>query len=146
MVMVSHAAYPKLKNENGPASLSPYWIQDILRRRIGYRGMVISDDLEMQAVLKLGIESAAVGTVAAGADIYMVCHDAGLITRAYEAVLREAERSSAFRRKVQASAARLRRAKASARRSEASKKSSRPQSLGKLRESFQKLAEECAKA
>src|SRR6202167_4679480 len=55
MVMISHAAYPQVTREdtreNTPASLSKVWITDILRNRIGYRNLIVSDDLEMGGVL-----------------------------------------------------------------------------------------------
>ncbi len=143
MVMVAHAAYSRIGGEIGPASQSKFWIQNVLRRKIGYRGLVISDDLEMQAVLRLGIEAVAVGAIAAGSDIYMVCHDAGLITQAYEAVLREAEKSAAFRQKIRASAGRLRQAKTAARSGTPSARRRIP-SVEKLRESFAALAGDCA--
>ena len=44
-VMVAHAAYPAVTKSGIPASLSTKWITEILWRRIGYRGLVISDDL-----------------------------------------------------------------------------------------------------
>src|SRR3954468_11807160 len=46
-VMVAHAAYPQVTRDTLPASLSAKWVTDILRKRIGYRGLVVSDDLEM---------------------------------------------------------------------------------------------------
>src|SRR5258708_27198579 len=51
LVMVSHAAYPMVTKDRTPASLSKLWITDILRRRIGYRNLIVSDDLEMGGVL-----------------------------------------------------------------------------------------------
>ena len=51
MVMISHAAYPQVTREKTPASLSKVWITDILRKRIGYRNLIVSDDLEMGGVL-----------------------------------------------------------------------------------------------
>ena len=50
-VMVSHAAYPKVTKAKLPASLSRMWITDILRKRIGYKNLIVSDDLEMEGVL-----------------------------------------------------------------------------------------------
>jgi beta-N-acetylhexosaminidase len=142
MVMVGHAAYSRTGGDGEPASQSAFWIKDVLRRRIGYRGLVISDDLEMHAVLKRGIEAISIGTIAAGADIYMVCHDAGLITRACEAVLGEAEKSVAFRRRVQESARRLRRAKLQ----QKSPTKGRVIAVDKLRASIEAFARECGKA
>jgi beta-N-acetylhexosaminidase len=99
MIMVSHAAYPQTPGGKRPASVSPYWITTILRKRIGYRGLTFSDDLEMGGVLKfLPIEGAAIEAIRAGMDLIEVCHSPELILRAYEALVTEAERSAAFRR------------------------------------------------
>ncbi len=77
-------------------------------RRSATAGLVVSDDLEMGGVLKVAsIEEAAVGTVQAGADMYLVCHNEELVHRAYEAILKEAERSSRFRTKVETAAKRI---------------------------------------
>lgn len=140
MVMVGHAAYSRSEDAE-PASQSAFWIRDVLRRRIGYRGIVISDDLEMHAVVKRGIEAISIGTIAAGADIYMVCHDAGLITRAYEAVLNESEKSVAFRLRVMESARRLRKTK-----SDRKSSARRAVSIDRLRMAIEAFARECGKA
>jgi beta-N-acetylhexosaminidase len=55
MVMISHAAYPAVTHDQTPASLSNIWITDILRKRIGYRNLIVSDDLEMGAVLSAAL-------------------------------------------------------------------------------------------
>jgi len=98
MAMVSHASYPNARGKHLPASVSAYWITAVLRKRIGYRGLVFSDDLEMGGILKfMPIEEAAIAAVRAGMDLMEICHSPELILRAYEALLREAERSGAFR-------------------------------------------------
>jgi beta-N-acetylhexosaminidase len=107
-VMVSHAAFPSVTKERAPASLSKKWITDILRKKIGYRGLVCSDDMEMGAVLAAApIEEAAVGHIRAGGDLCLICHQQELIMRAYEAMVREAERDRAFRRRVEDSVRRV---------------------------------------
>jgi len=107
-VMVAHCAYPEVTGEALPASISKKWIDGVLRKKIGYTGLVVSDDLEMGGVLKVtSIEDAAVATVQAGADMYLVCHNRELVHRAYEAILKEAERSSRFRAKVETAARRI---------------------------------------
>jgi beta-N-acetylhexosaminidase len=99
MIMVSHAAYPMTPGGDRPASVSPYWITTILRKRIGYKGLTFSDDLEMGGVLKfLPIEGAAIEAIRAGMDLIEICHRPELILRAYEALVAEAERSAAFRK------------------------------------------------
>ena len=108
MVMVAHCAYSAVTGEGLPASISRKWIDGVLRKKIGYKGLVVSDDLEMGGVLKVRtIEEAAVETIAAGADIYLVCHNLELVDRAGEAILKEAERSKVFREKVTVAAGRV---------------------------------------
>ena len=107
-VMVSHAAYPKIESPARPASLSKFWIEEVLRKQLGYRGLVISDDMEMGGVLtQTSIEEACLAAIAAGTDVVEVCHRADRILGAYEAVLREAERSAAFARIVERAALRV---------------------------------------
>ncbi len=96
-IMVGHAAYPAVTRDKTPASISRKWIMDILRKRLGYRGLVLCDDLEMGGVQAAApIEQAAVETLRAGADIFMACHKEEIVWRAYQAVLREAERDRRF--------------------------------------------------
>jgi beta-N-acetylhexosaminidase len=97
MIMVNHAAYPDTPGGNRPASASPYWITTVLRKRIGYKGIIFSDDLEMGGILKFQpIEEAVIGAVRAGMDLMEICHSPELILRAYESLLTEAERSKSF--------------------------------------------------
>jgi beta-N-acetylhexosaminidase len=107
-VMVAHAAYPQVTNGRTPASLSRTWIADVLRTKVGYRGLIISDDLDMGAVLATGpIEEAAVGCIRAGADMFLVCHKEDQIRRAHEAVMREAERDRTFAEQVRQASRRV---------------------------------------
>jgi beta-N-acetylhexosaminidase len=98
MVMVNHASYPDQKGGDRPASASSFWIKTVLRKRIGYRGLIVSDDLEMGGILKfMPVDEAAVAAMRAGTDLMLICHSAELILRSYEALVGEAERSGAFR-------------------------------------------------
>jgi beta-N-acetylhexosaminidase len=108
-VMVSHATYPKVSRDQTPASLSKKWITDILRKKIGYSGLIASDDLEMGGVLAAApIERAAVEFVRAGGDLCLICHKEEFVTRAYEELTREAGRDSRFRTRVAEAARRVR--------------------------------------
>lgn len=99
MVMVNHAAYPETQGKNRPASVSPYWISSVLRKRIGYRGIVFSDDMEMGGILTfLPIEEAVIAAIRSGMDLLEICHRPKLIVRACEALVAEGERSAAFRK------------------------------------------------
>jgi beta-N-acetylhexosaminidase len=98
IVMVNHAAYPQTADPKPPASVSKFWIQTVLRKRIGYRGIILSDDLEMGGVTKfMPIEEAGIAAVRVGSDLLEICHHPEPILRVYEALLREGERSAAFR-------------------------------------------------
>jgi len=108
IVMVAHAAYPAVTKTGLPASLSSKWITEILRRKIGYRGLVISDDLEMGGVQAVApIDEAAVETLRSGADMFLVCHNEAHVWRTYEAVVRESEGDPKFARQVTAAARRV---------------------------------------
>ncbi len=182
-VMVSHAAYPAVTHDEVPASLSRKLITEILRHKIGYRGVVVSDDLEMGAAIlgaqppqpdtpvrhvreaklanshwsktKLSsrtnapreghpersgaaaerrayafrsprnkpsgdppigehtandadlIARAALGTLRAGADMYLVCRRADAVMDSFQSILREAERDRRFAAQIAESAARV---------------------------------------
>lgn len=108
MVMISHAAFPAVTKEPTPASLSKKWIGEVLRKKIGYRGLVCSDDLEMGGVLAAApIEQAAIGHIRAGGDLALICHLEDYVLRAYEAMIKEAERDRAFAKRVQESSRRV---------------------------------------
>jgi beta-N-acetylhexosaminidase len=99
IVMMNHAAYPNTPGKELPASVSKFWIGQILRKRIGYRGIILSDDLEMGGILKfMPIEEAAVAAIRTGSDLVEICHHPEPILQAYEALVSEGERSAAFRK------------------------------------------------
>src|SRR5271157_4863740 len=107
-VMVSHAAFPAVTKGRTPASLSKKWITGILRKRIRYTGLIVSDDMEMGAVLEFApIEQNVVEHIRAGGDFALVCHKEELVVRAYEALIHEAERDKEFARRVQESVRRV---------------------------------------
>ena len=99
MVMVNHATYPQTRSGDVPATASSYWITNVLLKRIGYRGLVFSDDMEMGGILKYApMEEAAILAVRAGIHMMEICHSPELILRCYESLVSEAERSAAFRK------------------------------------------------
>jgi beta-N-acetylhexosaminidase len=107
-VLISHAGYPGITGDNTPATLSKKLITNVLRRRIGYTGLVISDDMEMGAVLNtVSVEEAAIAHIEAGGDLCLICRTEELILRAHEAVRKEVETSAAFARRVRVAATRV---------------------------------------
>jgi beta-N-acetylhexosaminidase len=121
MVMVAHAAYPGLEAEASsgdrrsqslPASLSRQIVSGLLTQRIGYEGLVLSDDLEMGGVLEgRTVGEAAVAAIEAGCDMLLVCRRADYVQAAFEAIVRQAERDAAFRTAVDTAAQRVIRAR-----------------------------------
>jgi len=108
LVMVSHAAFPAITKEKTPASLSKKWITEILRKKIGYRGLICSDDLEMGGVLAAApIERSTIGHIRAGGDLALICRQEDFVRRSYEAMLQEVERDPTFARRVEESARRV---------------------------------------
>jgi beta-N-acetylhexosaminidase len=107
-VMVAHVLYPKITRDGTPASLSKKWITGILREKIGHKGLVISDDLDMGGVLNsVSVEEAAVATLKAGSDMFLVCQKEENVWRAFEAVYKRAERSPSFAKMVTLKAKRV---------------------------------------
>jgi beta-N-acetylhexosaminidase len=107
-VMVSHAAYPQVTKAKGPASLSKIWITDILKKKIGYRGLVVSDDMEMGGVLSAApVGEASVEFVRAGGDLCLVCHREEHVLQAHEDLIKAAETDKNFSKRVSESARRV---------------------------------------
>ncbi len=74
-VMVTHIKYPAYDKEK-PASLSKIIIEDLLRGKLKYEGLVVTDDLEMGAVNKYySYEEMGKQAILAGADLLLVCHE-----------------------------------------------------------------------
>lgn len=73
-VMVTHIKYPAYDKEN-PASISPVIIEDLLREKLSFKGLVVTDDLEMGAVNKyFTYEDLGYKAVESGNDLLLVCH------------------------------------------------------------------------
>jgi beta-N-acetylhexosaminidase len=108
IVMIAHAAYPQVTRDKTPASLSKIWITDILRKRIGYRNLIVSDDLEMGGVTSAApAGDAAVAHIRAGGDLCLVCHREEYVVQAFEALEGAAEADKKFSRRVAESVQRV---------------------------------------
>jgi beta-N-acetylhexosaminidase len=108
-VMTSHPVYPRLDASGVPATFSRPIVHDCLRGELGFRGVIVSDDLEMGAVSEVvSIGEATVKTAAAGHDLLLVCHTEAA-QRAAAAALAEAYRARRLPRAgLEAAAARVR--------------------------------------
>src|SRR5882757_5575726 len=111
-VMVCHAIYAAATRDQVPASLSKKWMTDVLRKKLAYTGLTITDDMEMGALQKAApMEQAAVQALRASADLLLICHSEDQIGRAYEAVAQERDRDRRFAERLRESAGRVARHK-----------------------------------
>lgn len=109
-VMTSHPVYPNLDPAGVPATFSRLIVEDVLRGQLGFRGVIVSDDLEMGAVAETcPIAEAAVRAADAGHDLLLVCHTEAA-QRGAAAALVDAYRAGRLpRRGLDAAAERVRR-------------------------------------
>ncbi|MBU0513460.1 MAG: beta-N-acetylhexosaminidase [Proteobacteria bacterium] len=110
--MITHVRFTALDPDR-PASLSPAVITGLLRREMGFDGLVVSDDLEMGAIANtFEVGRAAAMSYAAGADVMLVCHRLDRVENALETLVREVERGRLDDRRLAASRDRIDRARA----------------------------------
>jgi beta-N-acetylhexosaminidase len=110
LVMVSHALYPAL-DARRVASQSPTIMERLLRGRLRFRGVVMTDSIEAEAVLRRSsVAVAAERSIAAGADLILMTGSASW-KLVFPWLVERAERSRAFRQRVQQAAARVLRLK-----------------------------------
>src|SRR5256712_5679678 len=89
--MTAHVRYPPSAPEH-PATLSQAILTDLLRGQLQFKGLVLTDDLEMHAILDhRSIDEAAVRALNAGADILLICNDPERQAAAMHAVSRAAQ-------------------------------------------------------
>jgi beta-N-acetylhexosaminidase len=106
LVMSSHALYPAF-DKSRIASHSPLVLRDLLRRRLGFRGAVVTDSIEARAVLaRSGVAVAAERALAAGNDLVLMT-GSGSWNEIHPHLLRRARTSPAFRRRVREAAGRV---------------------------------------
>lgn len=87
-IMVSNVTFPNVDADN-PACLSRIIMTDILRNEYGYRGLILSDDMEMGAMAKhYDFGEMGVRAIEAGADMVLVCHDYGHEQEVYNGLLK----------------------------------------------------------
>ena len=114
-MMTAHVLYPALDEEHS-ATLSPRIVGSggLLRGELGFDGLVLSDDLEMAAIAgRHAVEDAAVGAIAAGCDMVLVCGaDTDRLAAVVEALIRAVEDGRLPQTRVEDALARQERVKA----------------------------------
>ncbi len=110
-IMTAHALYP-LKDERHPATLSSALLTGVLREQWGYRGLIVTDDLEMGAITgQWDVAEGAAAAFKAGADILLICRNQEHVGRARDRIRRALLREEIPLSRLLASNARIRRAR-----------------------------------
>jgi beta-N-acetylhexosaminidase len=115
VVMVSHGGFPNIDIKKGttggllePASISPRIVSNLLRQELGYKYLVVTDDLEMGAIAKhCEIEDAVVRAFHAGEDMLLICATPETIRRGYRALLKAARAGELNEKRLQGSLKRI---------------------------------------
>ena len=106
LVMLSHASYPALDTRRIASQSRPI-VTGLLRERLGFDGVIVTDSLEADAVLaRSGVADAAERSIRAGADLILMTGSASW-NDVFPHLLAEARRDPAFRERIRASAARV---------------------------------------
>ena len=84
-MMICHGWYPSLDEKKLAASLSPRVITDLLCGELGFNGLIMTDDLDMGAILnEYGLEETIRRAIAAGNDLAMICHRLAAVEEAHQ--------------------------------------------------------------
>jgi beta-N-acetylhexosaminidase len=98
-IMLSHIRYKGI-DPDWPASLSKIIADDLLRGRMGYGGVVMTDDLDMGAIQKhYDLKTAVAQILSAGIDLALICHAGPGIENAFREILDAQRRSDAMKAK-----------------------------------------------
>lgn len=91
-LMTAHVIFEALEPAGVPATMSHRVLEGIMRRELGFQGVLVSDDLEMKAIADhYPVEQAVVDGVNAGVDLFLVCHDARVQRKAIAALAKAVE-------------------------------------------------------
>lgn len=112
-VMVGHLRLPMIDKSLKPASLSSLFLREILRKELGFKGVIITDDLVMYGVTATtgSITEAAVEAFKAGNDIMLVSRPIGVQHLVQKAVIRELQNDPALLKQARESVVRILRMK-----------------------------------
>ncbi len=115
-IMSGHLAFPAIADEDLPASLSPVFMDELLRDRLGFEGIVVTDDLEMTGVVQYAGSpaEAVVAAIEAGNDLALVSHTPAWQEQAWDVARRRMKEDEQFRSRVAAAAVRVLEAKRAA--------------------------------
>src|SRR5262249_32812992 len=109
MLMISHAYYRGFLDDKPiPACLSARIVDGFLRKKLGYKGLTVTDDLTMGAVTSLGLTPELfLHALEAGNDLLLFSQTTPLLERAFRTILTAARKSAVLRHRVDESVERI---------------------------------------
>jgi len=112
-IMSAHLAFPNIIDETIPASLSSFFLREVLREKLGFEGIVITDDMRMNGVLHNGngISESCLMAIEAGNDMIMISHDHLMHQKVWDLLYRKMQEDGEFRRLLRQSVLRILRVK-----------------------------------
>ncbi|MBO7430641.1 MAG: glycoside hydrolase family 3 protein [Spirochaetia bacterium] len=108
-VMAGHLAFPQITGSNRPATISQVLLKTVLRGRLGFQGLVITDDMIMAGASSYtpSVAYACLESIKSGADMVLVSKDAETFDSALQMIVQEMKENPEFRRQVQESVLRI---------------------------------------
>jgi beta-N-acetylhexosaminidase len=108
-IMSAHIAYPDILGNLLPASRSGHLIQEVLRDRLSFRGVLITDDMEMNGAISGGVDTAqaSVEALEAGNDMILVSHTPSVQKRTWRKLLRHVAEHPEFKERLKESVRRI---------------------------------------
>lgn len=105
VIMTAHVVYPAW-DDSQPATFSPTIMNEVLRNALQFEGLIISDDLEMQAIDQKLESIPQLGTQA-GVDLFLICHDLEKVSSLQNAMIRDIETGKIPQTTIEQSLARI---------------------------------------
>ncbi len=108
-LMSAHLSFPKIIDEDTPASLSSFFLQDVVRDKMGFEGIIITDDMRMHGALHNGnsISEVCLQAMKAGNDMIMISHDFEIYEKAWNLLYKELQSNQEFRTSIKESVRRI---------------------------------------
>ena len=108
-VMSGHLAFPNVTGDNTPASISEFFLVDVLRDRIGFEGLVVTDDIVMNGVQQLPLSTSEIckRAIVAGNDVILLSRTPDLQKEVWGFLLQQLLEDDGFRKRVNESCERV---------------------------------------
>ncbi len=104
-IMSGHLSFPLITGNSKPASLSPYFLHTVLREKMGFKGIIITDDMRMSgAIIGTGdTPTSCLDALEAGNNMIMISHGTEMYKRVWDKLYYEIKHNPSFKQKIKAS-------------------------------------------